>query len=547
LPLRYPRLVLLLAALTVMAPSLIVGTLVTHSSNYNLMWAGQFAEQVRAGVLYPRWLPQSFAGLGSPTFYFYPPLAFWIDAVVGLVTFDALDVSHRLSVTAALLLWASGLAMHAWLRHVTRSDWAALLGALAYMLAPYHLVDHYLRGAFAEFAAFPFVPLVALGVLLVSEKHRAGVGVLAVAYAALLMAHLPTGLLVSVTLLPLYVLFRASTLGDRQAAIGFMVRAGLAGVLGIGLAASYLVPALLLQEWISAGLLWIEYYQVSPWFLLHPERWPYPNFMRVIAVLALACAFATLALGFTMRGLAPGARRRELGVWLIVSLVCLVLMSGAIPWFWDLPLVAKVQFPWRLMVIVEFALITAFCLAPLGQLRRPAVYAAMAAVAALVPGVIWFANEAAYRIEVTLDAGSLPATDSPEYQPAGYPHPFVRGGYVDPGLEMLAKVPLIDCVPAVRVCAAENLPLGNMRLQIDGDWPTTVTLRRFFFPAWSIEPPRPVAPADPLKLVSFVAPAGRHTFELTRKPLPIEQWGWAISGASLALLLAWLLNERRTR
>ena len=116
-------------------------------------------------------------------------------------------------------------------------------------------LDQYLRGAFAEFAVFPFLPLVALGVLLVSEKHRTGVGLLAVAYAALLMTHLPTALLVSVTMLPFYVLFRAWNLGDRRAALGFLLRAGLAGVLGIGLAASYLAPAMLLQEWISAGML----------------------------------------------------------------------------------------------------------------------------------------------------------------------------------------------------------------------------------------------------------------------------------------------------
>src|SRR5437660_1076123 len=32
----------------------------------NLTWAAQFAEQFRAGIVYPRWLSDSFDGLGAP-------------------------------------------------------------------------------------------------------------------------------------------------------------------------------------------------------------------------------------------------------------------------------------------------------------------------------------------------------------------------------------------------------------------------------------------------------------------------------------------------
>src|SRR5262245_31077802 len=126
LALRHPRLVFLLAAIVLMAPSLVLGTVVSHSSHLNLMWASQFADQVRAGILYPRWLPQSFDNLGAPTFYFYPPLAFWGDALVSVVTAGAVPVSWRLSIFAMLLLWASGLTMHTWLRHETDSGKAAL-------------------------------------------------------------------------------------------------------------------------------------------------------------------------------------------------------------------------------------------------------------------------------------------------------------------------------------------------------------------------------------------------------------------------------------
>src|SRR5262245_37719586 len=208
-PLLLLPLLLLVVAALLLAPSLVLGTLNSHSSPQNLTWAAQFADQFRAGILYPRALPQSYDGLGGAGFYFYPPIAFWLDAVLSVVTFDQLSVSWRLSLAALLLLWASGLAMQAWLRGGGASPRIAVLGALAYMAAPYHLLDHYWRGAYAEFAAYVVLPLLMLVVRHVAEdtrlgRSRFGVVLLAVAYAALPMTHLPTSLLISATALPMY-------------------------------------------------------------------------------------------------------------------------------------------------------------------------------------------------------------------------------------------------------------------------------------------------------------------------------------------------------
>jgi uncharacterized membrane protein len=156
--------ILALAAVLLLSPSLLVGTMDSQSSPQNLTWAEQFSEQFRAFVLYPRWLPESFLGLGSPAFYFYAPLAFWIDALLSVVTFNALPLPYRLTLSWMVILWASGLAMQAWLRRETGNGRIALWGAVAYMAAPYHLFDYFVRGAFAEFTAYLFLPLIFLSI-----------------------------------------------------------------------------------------------------------------------------------------------------------------------------------------------------------------------------------------------------------------------------------------------------------------------------------------------------------------------------------------------
>lgn len=518
--LRRPSLALAVAAAAIMLPTLLLGTLITHSSPQNLTWAAQFAEQFRAGVLYPRWMPDSFDGLGGPAFYFYPPLPFWADALVSVITANLLSVPYRLAVTSALILFASGLAMHAWLKTQAVSDRAALWGAIAWMAGPYHLLDFYMRGAFAEFTAFVFLPLVLLAV-------RSPVW-LAFAYAGLLLSHLPSALLVSVTILPLAVLARAPTPLELAKIVA-------GGALGIGLAALYLVPALTLQEWISADQLWKPaFYRAERWLVLTPSRWPEPYIMQAIAWFCAAYALAAA-------GVIVCARRF---FWPVTALACLALVVGVVPWFWQLPELSKVQFPWRLLLVVEFAAITALCTVPRANLTRPKVYLFAVAFIALVPGVMIVGDDTVERARYGLTHGPLRQRDVKEYEPRGYPQPEGLS-YADLALEPVQNVPLIACGESARMCNATPLPFGELAVETDGDRPTRVVLRRFFFPAWRLRPQGVIVPTPDFRLIQFTAAPGRQSYRLERASLPVEWWGWAISGVSLLVLLAWALLNRR--
>jgi uncharacterized membrane protein len=526
--LRWPVLALALAAVVAMLPSLIWGTLPSHSSLHNLTWAAQFSDQVLAGIAYPRWLPRSFDGLGAPTFYFYPPLAFWVDALVRLVTLDLLSTSWRLSVTSAVLLWLSGTTMYVWLRGEKVERHIALLGALAYMAAPYHLVDHYIRGAIAEFAAYAALPLVMWGVDLVARRHRAGPLVLAAAYAALIASHLPTALLISLTAIPAYVLFVAwrARRDDRW----FLLRCGLSFAPGLGLAAIYLLPALTLQAAVLIEWMWLRAFQVDHGFLLMPDRWVQPGYMFLI--------IASIAVGWLLASLALLPRRGPVRLWAGVALAALVLMSGVVPWVWYLPMLSRVGFPWRLLIVVEFAAITALCLAPWPVRERLPRLVLLLALVAVAPAVAVTVSGIAARVELAVKGDVPREQDAREYLPAGFPQ-RPDAGYAELDLESAVALPEIACSPAVRLCRAVPQRFGALRIELDGDKATTVTVRRFAFPAWRLEPALPLGASDPWRLVSFVAPAGPATYRLERTILPAERWGGLVSVLSLLLLVGW--------
>ncbi|MGE5500925.1 MAG: integral membrane-like protein [Ignavibacteriales bacterium] len=484
-----------LVALALMAPALIHGAPTADSGSYNYIWTSQIAEEMARGVLYPRWLPRSFEGLGAPTFYFYPPLAYWIAGLLAQV----MDAGRALGAAAFVLLYASGLAMYAWLKPRTPY---ALVGACLYMLAPYHVADFYVRSALAEFGAFAWLPLIALGIDRVDR--RSGPPLLAVAYAGLLCTHLPTALLASALLIPPLVIWRCRL----QPAL--LVRCGLAGVAGVLLAAFYLAPALTLQDQtLMQPLLWGHRFDPLPnsalGFFINPHPW-------LVITTEIGAAWALIAVVALM---APRTNR----LWPILTLATVACAMGLIPLLW-LPFLRKIQFPWRALEIVEFVGVTTIALG----LSRPLVLAIVAgfAVQALVPF-----SDAALRHEPMPPYLTAHQVDALEYLPAEFrPVPQTRS---PPDLSHLAG-PLVQ--GAVQTGAG---PDGSVSLRATADGP--VTIRRAKFPRWQVSGPRGPAPLLPGPLVSFEARAG-ESYRLAPVRTPAEAAGLWLSLIGLVLTAA---------
>ena len=300
------------------------------SFGINWVWADQFTAEIARGNLYPRWLPLSNEGLGSTAFYYYPPLAFYAAAVFGLA-----GLSTYASVVAAFgaSFALSGITAWHWLRE--RSARHALLGSLLFMAAPYHLFDFTRRGALAECFAIALIPLVALGLQRIVERRSPVLA--ALAYAAIICAHLPLALLTSVLLIAPYALWHR-----RQ-----LPRFAVAVALGIALAAIYLLPALLLEQYRDGAMLYRMDY-------LRPDYWAFERADFTVGF--TASVFLTMA---ALAALAVTLWVKHHDRWALYALVIVTICAGLVPGFWSLPLLPKVQFPYRALPLAEFALITA--------------------------------------------------------------------------------------------------------------------------------------------------------------------------------------------
>lgn len=318
-------------------PMILQGPLTHGSFRIDFVWATQFDAAIDGGDLYPRWLPGSFNGLGAPVFYFYAPFSFFVVAAFSLLGFATWT-----SIVLAMVTFhaASGAVMWQWLRRW--GDRPALIGAIIYMALPYHLIDFYRRGALAEFATFAIVPLVAIGVARAVELKRPAM--LALAYAALIMTHLPVALLTGVFLVPSVSFWSGHGRGWIPTGIGMG--------LGIGLASIYLIPALSLQEYINAAALWGRHFSPPFWILTNAWNWPERRETLLIAAAILSSGGAAILIW-----------RRKRVFWPAFVVILCCMAGNLVPGLWSIPMLAKVQFPWRMMTLADFALATALTIA----------------------------------------------------------------------------------------------------------------------------------------------------------------------------------------
>lgn len=529
-----PLAVIWAIAALVMLPELIGGPSYSFSFRYNFIWAGEFSRLFLAGDPWPRWLPGLWDGLGSPSFYFYPPLYFWVVALVRATSFATLSIATATSVATLIILAFSGMGMRAWLNGVA-SEKAALVGAIGYMLAPYHLDDIYTRGALAEVSAYAVLPLVMIALKrLVTIGRSSDVALLALAYALLILCHLPIALLASVTLLPLAMLWWAW----RGGRMPLLWHCSLAIVLGVGLTACYWFPALALRHYTSWSAMGGDFFRIDRWFFFTKNWWQvsFPVFLTLAASLFALSAFVK-------------SRSGDIPLWVCLILFSALLVSGALPFVWKLPGLREVQFAWRLLAVVEFAVVTLLVVA-CPRLTQPLTLGGMMALFAAI-GIMLVTTT--NRVKAGWNYGNIGRAtalsnmaEAPEYLPAGYPIGYDEWGRADPGQFDPPSVPLAQATGAERIDAISTRD-GGMVVRVRSDAPVRVVARRFFFPGWVASNGKTVIQTVPHgrdRLVSWMAPAGTHAFRLYRERPAAEIIGLIVSTLSMSVLLALALYRR---
>ena len=391
----------LLACLPLLAGDGPINTRGGGDSPFLLVRLHQLVANLRAGVFPARWMPDAAYGLGYPFFNFYASLPYYVAALFKLCGFGFI---WAIKLTQLLGFVAAAASMYLLAKRLFKQEASAILAALAYTYAPYHLVNVYVRGdALSEFYAFVFYPLILWALLRLRDSLSnnqfspqitrtwkwkrlsliyplaANIALVALAYSGLILTHNVSALIFTAFIV-LYILLiskfqpsisntkyliskntdRAQISNKALAARRFLLT-GLAGLgLGLAISAWFWLPALLegkyvqLQHQTTGYLNYSNHFRgldlVQPSFLFDyaiGAGWTPFAMGLAQAILALLGAAAIVAWWIKRRR--PEAQSAFFVAGLALSTLLITPLSRSL---WDnVPLLPFVQFPWRFLSV----------------------------------------------------------------------------------------------------------------------------------------------------------------------------------------------------
>ena len=535
----------------------------------------QLESAVRDGHFPVRWMPDANYGYGYPFYNYYAALSIYIAAAFRFLGFPFVR-SIELAQLSGFLVAAWGMFLLA--RRWLGSEWAGLLASVAYTVAPFHLVNIYVRGdSLAEFWAMAWYPWVMLASDSLFERRSSGfpygrLSGLALAYAALILSHNISALIFTPFIL-LYILLRwLSTLkvsakveppqshrGRRQILLPYL----LAILLGLALAAWFFVPALVEQELAQLGPVTTGYFHYSNHFrgfdlvqskVLFDFGVSGGNSFRlglVQAVVTLLGVVTLMYATYRKHSVSP-----VITTFILLSLLLATFMVTSLSRFlWDtLPLLSFTQFPWRFLSVQALAASLAcgaLALLPARRLLVPitAVLLVVSSLAGLQTDHLQLtdADISAKRLaEYEWFSGNIGSTVSAEYlPPTVQPRPYTSSWLVS------------DARGNVRALSGELLATRQVKQKttqqtwqiVTADSGATLLFPTMYWPGWLAEVDGKIAeirPSPGSGLISLDLPAGEHIVNLRLDHTPLRLFAELLS-LSAVLVTIFLLVKARTK
>lgn len=314
-----------------------------------------FYDALRFGDIYPAWIGETNLGFGDVGVRFYPPLAYYVVAF-----FRFLTSSWNAAIASSVCFWffvgGSGVYL---LAREWASERASLVAALLFMLMPYHANQVYNAGLFGEFAGLAILPFCFLFVQrIVSLGGVGNVVGLSIAYAFLILSHLPLTIVGSVALV-LYSIPLMSREGWKFATIGKLATSV---IVAAAASAFYWVRLVAELPFVkhSQPQFTDQAYDFRTNFLgsllyVAPEKYEQTSlwFTDLLFVITLAMILPSLTIC-----LIPSETidRRKLIPWFGVFTLAVFLGTPASNILWEhIGLLQRIQFPWRLLGLLSLA------------------------------------------------------------------------------------------------------------------------------------------------------------------------------------------------
>ena len=495
---KTPLIIVLVIAIFTAWPLLTRGFIPTHDGEYHLIRFWQFDKNIQAGVFLPRWASDLNHGFGVPIFNFFYPLPDYIAEFFHLVLCFSFVESFKLTMALGIIFGA--LFFYLWLREFF-DDWSAAVGAIFYTLAPYHLLDVYVRGSIGEVLALALFPAV---LWLIERKSWLA----PIFIALLILSHNLLALLFMYFLIS-YLFFRK--LINRYSLIALFF--------GFGLAAFFWLPALVEAKYVTG----LEMINLADHF---------PDLSQLI--------LPSWGEGFSVPGIGDQISFQVGIPHLLVVLagwsasfflawfggLFFLLLEVSLPFWKIIPGLSLSQYPWRLLSLT--ILVTSFLAGYLSSIRKSRLWS----IGLIILALVFYSGYA------------RPIKYAERTDDFYLSNPNWTQGTATLGNSFKTKWLLTNS----DFKNGEELQIISpihYRFQKELSEPEKVQVNVAYFPGWQVLVNKKAAEIDFQNgLINFELPVGHHEVEIKFRPTPIRRLAETVSLVSLLLLIVKVIFKK---
>lgn len=349
----FPFILLIIISFLYTWPFFQPGFFTSHDGEWAVIRLAEMQREIKDGQLPPRWAGFLNHGYGYPLFHFTYPFPYYLGLIPRALGVGFIDSVKLIFVGSVVI---SATAMYLLGRELSGS-FGGFIASVFYIAAPFRLVNLYVRGSIGESLSLAIIPLL----FYAAHRYIVKPTTLRLALTSLLLGVLIlTHNITALVVLPIFAMFYTAIVATyfedfKKFAFRFIIICGL----GLGISSYFFLPALIEKKYIALSL--IPLADVRQHFIQLKEfinsSWSYgnrPSF--ALGWLILLTAF----IGMIAVGIAGREQRKKylpLLVFLLISIGGLVFLTNKSSFFfWGLPPLSWIDFPWRFLTPLTFIL-----------------------------------------------------------------------------------------------------------------------------------------------------------------------------------------------
>ncbi len=349
-----PIIILFIVAFLISKPFFKEGFFPTHDGEWAVVRMAEMQREIKDGQIPPRWAGYLNHGYGYPLFSFTYPLPYYLGMFFRIFHLGLVDTVKAVFILSVFL---SAVSMFLLGRELV-GDIGGFIAAVFYTVAPYRLVNLYVRGSLGESLSLAIFPLL----LLLSFKYilkptAINLVLSSVVLALFILAHNITALIFfPFWIIFLYVILFTYFEDVKKYTIRYFPPLI---ILGLGLSAYFFIPALFEKKYIllsqikladiSENFIKLSDYLFSPW-----NYGIKPSFQLGWA--HILGAFLGLVSIFISNKL-QRKKYRYFAPFIIIGIGLSIFFTLSFSEkFWAIAPLSWIDFPWRLMTVITFFL-----------------------------------------------------------------------------------------------------------------------------------------------------------------------------------------------